>query len=141
MALTRLHRRIAALLACLAVLLAALAPSVSSAFAQAPAQLRLSAGDGPGMEFCSADTSATGKHSAAPSRSGSDHGLHFEQCPFCFTHAGSFALPPSASFFVPLLTAQANFPALFYQSNRPLFAWSKAQPRAPPFNSWFAPRI
>lgn len=30
-------------------------------------------------------------------------GMHFEHCPFCFTHAGSFALPPSDTALIPLL--------------------------------------
>jgi hypothetical protein len=61
--------------------------------------------------------------------------MHFEHCPFCFTHAGSFGLPFVASIVIPTVTATTLAPLLFYRAPRPLFAWTAAQPRAPPFFS------
>lgn len=58
--------------------------------------------------------------------------MHFEHCPFCFTHAGSFGTPPSAEFTAPLLIGAAIQPTLFLHSPRPLFSWAAAQARAPP---------
>lgn len=60
------------------------------------------------------------------------HELHFEHCPFCFTHAGSFALMASFAVQARLLPAGAQRPLLFYHSHQPLYAWASAQPRAPP---------
>ncbi|MFZ6848731.1 DUF2946 domain-containing protein [Undibacterium sp. RuRC25W] len=60
--------------------------------------------------------------------------LHFTHCHYCFTHAGSFALPISATIVAPLVRAHFHYPTAFYQSSLPLFAWSPAQPRAPPIS-------
>jgi len=61
-----------------------------------------------------------------------DHGMHFEHCPFCFTHAGSFGMPPAAKFSVPLISSSTAMPQLFLHSSDPLFVWTAAQARAPP---------
>ena len=57
---------------------------------------------------------------------------HFEHCPFCFTHAGSFGLAPVIFLANQMGMSVALCPALFYLSPHPLFAWTSAQPRAPP---------
>lgn len=58
---------------------------------------------------------------------------HLEHCPFCATHAASFALPtPGATLTVAMLEAPASHPFLFFQSPRPLSIWTTAQSRAPP---------
>jgi hypothetical protein len=77
-----------------------------------------------------------GDHTPA-SHSPSSHSpaMHFEHCPFCFTHAGSFGLPFVATIVIPTVTATTLAPVLFYRAPRPLFAWSVAQPRAPPYLS------
>lgn len=61
-----------------------------------------------------------------------DAGFHFEHCPFCFTHAGSFGL--AAAFDATNLRAEVNsiMPGLFYHSPTPLFVWTSTQARAPP---------
>lgn len=61
--------------------------------------------------------------------------LHFEHCPFCFSHGGTFGLPPTAAFAFPVASSFQAFPPLFYQSPRPLSIWAAAQSRAPPFSS------
>jgi hypothetical protein len=58
--------------------------------------------------------------------------LHLEHCPFCITHAGTFALPPSSSMSIAAIVGHDLFPALFYHSPSPLFSWSAARPRGPP---------
>ncbi|HJV80365.1 DUF2946 domain-containing protein [Noviherbaspirillum sp.] len=120
-------RRIAAWIACFAVLLAALAPSISHA---------VSAAKETGSIWSDICTQTGIKQVQADD--GHDHstpaqnGLHFEHCPFCFTHAGSVGLPPVAGFVLPLLIATQAKPTLYYQSPRPLFIWAAAQSRAPP---------
>ncbi|MDB5825574.1 MAG: hypothetical protein JWR21_4278 [Herminiimonas sp.] len=58
--------------------------------------------------------------------------LHFEHCPFCFTHAGSFGLSPTNALMLPMVRGTTAMPSLFYQSPAPLQVWVTAQSRAPP---------
>lgn len=62
-------------------------------------------------------------------------GLHFEHCPFCFTHAGSFGLAPFTAVMATADTGASLLPILFYRSPERLFAWTVSQPRAPPVRS------
>jgi hypothetical protein len=130
--MTLFTRRFAAWIACFAILLAALAPSISQAVANA----KQVSGSG-WAEICSvagirfvqvlqADDGAAAEKSGAKA-------MQMEHCAFCSTHAGSVGLPPTSP-VLPLLVASgtAIFPALYYQSPSPLFIWSTAQSRAPP---------
>jgi len=125
-------RHIAAWIACFAILLAALAPTVSrilAATCDAPlarAEICATHGDEMAQEE---DHSA--HHSSAPA--GKE--LHFDHCPFCATHAGSFGLAPVDALPLPEASGAPMLPPLFYQSPRPLFAWATPQPRAPPAHS------
>ncbi|THF60841.1 DUF2946 domain-containing protein [Pseudothauera rhizosphaerae] len=68
----------------------------------------------------------------AGSSDGGLNGLQVDHCPYCHPHAGSFALPPAD---VPALRVPAGgepLPPLFLNASRPLFAWASIQPRAPP---------
>ncbi|MGF6118815.1 hypothetical protein ABIE30_003528 [Janthinobacterium lividum] len=130
MGMTLFTRRFAAWIACFAILLAALAPSISQAVANAKQE----SGSGwaeicslAGIRFVQVDNDG-----AADEKSGGK-AMQMEHCAFCSTHAGSVGLPP-ASPVLPLLVASgtAIFPALYYQSPSPLFIWSTAQSRAPP---------
>jgi hypothetical protein len=129
MGMTLFTRRFAAWIACFAILLAALAPSISQAVANAKQE----SGSGwaeicsvAGIRFVQVDAGAVDEKSAGKA-------MQMEHCAFCSTHAGSVGLPP-ASPVLPLLVASgtAIFPALYYQSPAPLFIWSTAQSRAPP---------
>ncbi|MCC7714799.1 DUF2946 domain-containing protein [Janthinobacterium lividum] len=128
--MTLFTRRFAAWIACFAILLAALAPSISQAVANAKQE----SGSGwaeicsvAGIRFVQVDNDG-----AADEKSGGK-AMQMEHCAFCSTHTGSVGLPP-ASTVLPLLVASgtAIFPALYYQSPSPLFIWSTAQSRAPP---------
>jgi hypothetical protein len=197
--MTRHQRRIAAWIACFAVLLASLAPSISHALVAAgfsdaspnsvaalagipvprpaPAMHHASHMGNMDMDGMAESEAAPGAAHFAPAASGHhghpgphDHdsamapidaaapqatespdaavrsahspashtpaahspAMHFEHCPFCFTHAGSFGLPLAASSVIPTSGAAAIAPLLFYRAPQPLFAWSTAQPRAPP---------
>jgi hypothetical protein len=136
-------------LACFAILLNALAPSISHALAIAKGQ--------PGAwEICLNDgsrISGTGQLDAATFRVLTDRSnpaaakakaesmaasglaIAMEDCTCCLPHAGSTGLPPSGAALI-LPAAQGELrPLLFYQSAAPLQAWSTANPRGPPARS------
>ena len=132
MGMTLFTRRFAAWIACFAILLAALAPSISQAVANAKQE----SGSG-WAEICSVAgirfvQLVQGDDGAADGKS-DGKAMQMEHCAFCSTHAGSVGLPPTSP-VLPLLVASgtAIFPALYYQSPSPLFIWSTAQSRAPP---------
>jgi hypothetical protein len=127
MGLTSASRRFAAGLALLAMLLAALAPTLTHALAAANDQhVRWTA-------VCTADgarlvpvpTDADG----VP-RSPKPH--QAEHCPYCAPQAPDAASPPAPVCVVPVVFAADPVPVLFLLAPRPLFAWATAQPRAPP---------
>lgn len=107
-----------------AILLAALLPSLSHAFAsQQP---------GGFGGICS----ATGAR-YLPTQTGSDDGKSSSNgmgmsCPYCAIHHGAPSLPPSAVVWAPSPALQFERPFLFLQAPRPLFAWAPALARAPP---------
>ncbi len=125
------RRMLYAWIACLAVLFSALAPSISHALAYT------GAASAPGtiqIEVCTADGNktilldSTGNKKVVPNSV--QH--HFEHCPYCATHAGSFALPPPAMASFAVIGGHDIFPYLFYNAPARLFSWSCANPRAPP---------
>lgn len=124
-----------AVIASLAILMAALAPSVSHA-------LVAFGGDGSfWAEVCSAAGIKLVKVDANKSEAAHDNKEHhkaasaFEHCPFCSNHAGMAGLPPPSVDVLPIASGSLPHPPLFYQSPRPLFVWANAQSRAPPVNS------
>jgi hypothetical protein len=173
--MTRHKRRIAAWIACFAVLLASLAPSISHALVAAgvldansasrlaagfsdanpasraafvgipaphptPTPTRHHASQMEGMQMEGMDMAGVAGVEAAPStasHSPASHSpaMHFEHCPFCFVHAGTFGLPLAAGIVIPTSGVAAIAPRLFYRAPQPLFAWTAAQPRAPPIPS------
>lgn len=111
-----------------AILLAALAPSISHALAAADGKSSF------WMEICSVNGMKLVKADGVPSHAPAKHATNGEHCPFCAPgHVA--ALPPSASFVLPALDGRATRPTLFYHAPRPLFVWTSAQSRAPPFHS------
>lgn len=115
-------------LATLALLLAALAPSISMA---------LDPGNSRWAEICT----ATGSKWVADDGSIADTapvpaGAHtFEHCPYCSLHASTLAMPPASVAIVP--PAQAGCPVAVADPAvpRPRPAWVSAPPRAPPLAS------
>ena len=132
MGMTLFTRRFAAWIACFAILLAALAPSISQAVANAKQE----SGFG-WAEICSVAgirfVQLVQIDGAAADEKSGGKVMQMEHCAFCSTHAGSVGLPPTSP-VLPLLVASgtAIFPSLYYQSPAPLFIWSTAQSRAPP---------
>lgn len=123
----RITRRVAAWIACIAMLFAALAPSVSQAMSAVPGDSWTEICSVSGTKFVkvTADKAEVSHHSKSDLH-------HVEHCPLCVTHAGSFALPPTAGFSIPLIETQETHPSLFFQSPQPLPIWTSAQSRAPP---------
>jgi hypothetical protein len=127
MGMKNVTRHFAAWLACCAILFAALAPSVSQAVA--------ASFGGTWAEICSVGGAKFVKVATADAVtpvSDSQDMPHFEHCPFCATHAGSFALLPGAGVAIPLLEPESTHPFLFFQAPSPLPVWTTAQSRAPP---------
>jgi Protein of unknown function (DUF2946) len=62
---------------------------------------------------------------------GGQSAAHGEQCPLC-GGAGATALPITTVMLRPAAVAARFVAPLFLHAPRPLFAWSSAQPRAPP---------
>ena len=124
---TRTTRSITAWIASFAILLAALAPSISHAVA--------AANNIPNgwTEICTvAGAKLVKLDDTSPSKTAPHKMSHFEHCPFCLNHAGMLGLPPDTDVRVPLVAGTHVLPSLFYHAPRPLFAWVAAQPRAPP---------
>lgn len=125
-----IRRRVTAGIATFAMLLAALAPAVTSALAAANGQhVRWTAVCTPdGARLVPVPTDADGVP-IAPKAHQVDH------CPFCAPNAPGAALPPGTMPTVPVVSGAEPVPPLFLLAPRPLHAWATAQPRAPPFAS------
>jgi hypothetical protein len=131
------RRRLGIWIACFAILMNALAPSISHAMA-------LMNGTASLVEVCTvdgtryvstdvaADPDVHVQAASLPGKATVDLVHDMQHCPFCYTHAASFALP--VAFAVPLAITAGHdvFPPLFYQSPKPLFSWSRPHPRGPP---------
>jgi hypothetical protein len=113
-------------IACLAILFNGFAPIMSHA-----GESRTGAAAAVGMEVCTALGMQTKLEKSGESPSGQLH-KSMTHCGLCVAHAASHGLPPPlAPSFVP--AAGRDLPApLYCHAARPLFAWSLAQPRAPP---------
>lgn len=128
----RAMQRMISVIAICAMMLSALAPSISYAF--------MSAGNADWNNVCR--TPASGADSGLDARlinAGkplpSEKNMHGEYCPFCVTHAGSFGLPPTSAIVLPIVTKQQLLPFLYAFAPRPLFIWAAAQSRAPPVSA------
>jgi len=121
-------------IATLAILFNALMPAVAHALAaSAPASSSAQ------MEVCTAMGMEMMSMPMAPPAN-ADHGSASDKlmkgmthCGYCVTHGGSFGLLPQVNAVFAVLGGHDVFPPLFYSASRPLFQWSLAQPRAPPF--------
>lgn len=122
----KITRCLAAWIACFAILFAALAPSISHAVSASRGEVW--------AEICGVGGAKFVNPAGDPSGSGpaTQKSAQPEHCPFCATHAASFALPPGAAPALALIDTQDTHPVLFLQSARPLSIWIAAQSRAPP---------
>lgn len=133
----RIHRRLISSIAMLAVLLNALVPSLSQAFA---ASHRASLDRAGWVEICASSGAVwilqapDGRVLEQTSTRPDDvPGPLHEVCAYCLTHAGSFGLLPVAG--LPGVPAQAVGAApffLFSTSSDDKPGWIRPSPRAPP---------
>lgn len=119
----RAHRRLTTWVATLAVLLAALAPTVSFALGS-----RLGAS---WVEVCTvAGSKWVNAGEGEPAAPAASH--VFEHCHFCSIHTPAIGMPPAPLAQLPIVDAAAVVPPAFLTAPRTLHAWASAQPRAPP---------
>jgi hypothetical protein len=104
-------------IACLAILLNALAPSVSHLLASARSDLFTSS-------LCITDP--TGKNTPG------GKAMAMEECGYCLPHAGSNGLLPVMFSGLGLTASHGLRPFLFYRAPTPLLALNAAPPRGPP---------
>lgn len=139
----RLNARLFAFVACFAMIASALAPAATRLLAD-PAVDPIALA----QQICTMDPAGmtsivvgSGAIAAATTESGSSPPeddapmQHASECPYCATHAYSFALPPATKPIAALPLASDAPPLHFLQSQRPLFAWIAASPRGPPLES------
>lgn len=113
--------------ACFAIMLNLLAPSISHALAASQGQALL-------VEVCGASgvkwMAVGAVPDAAPVAADADP-LHLKHCQFCLNHAGAFALPATHAIHF-MAAARTPAPAPHYPAPSPRLPWSIASARAPP---------
>jgi len=119
--------------ALVAMLMSALAPSLSHA------TMATAAGapwGGALAEICTIDGAAVVADATGQRDSRSvpaDHELlRFEHCPYCLSHAGAVALPTQPAVAVRPVDGGEPIPSAFLQAPAPCRARLAGQPRAPP---------
>jgi hypothetical protein len=131
MPISRRAQRLLAWIASFAILLTALAPTISHA-------LNLRAPATNWMEVCSVNGAklvavAMDDSESRTSPDGELPGSHLlKHCPYCSLHSTSLGMPPAPPASPALLDLQFQVPELFLLAPRTLFAWASAQARAPP---------
>ena len=112
-------------LALFAVLLNALAPTVSHALAASRPTIPL--------DVCSVDGGASFAAAAALLVQDQHPGMGLAgDCGYCLTHAGTHGLPPPEHTPLLLLHGTEPRPFLFHHAPRPLAVWIAVVPRGPP---------
>jgi len=135
-ATARAARRLALWLACLAMLMSVLAPTVSRWLAAGNAQIR--------ADVCSTDGARSLPvwlgSSAAPDDRDASHPQHdqhagLDHCGYCVNPATGHSLPPGDISFAIFSPGSHVLPRLFLQASHPLRVWRAANPRAPPLSA------
>jgi hypothetical protein len=135
---SRQRRVVFSWIAILAILLNALMPTVSVALENSRG--KAVGGNGDWTEVCSvqgstwirlaADGSLLEQTDRKPT--GAPASAHGEHCPYCLTHAASFALPPAPALVLPVWMPRADIlPQNEPQARTPV-AWLAPAARAPP---------
>lgn len=117
-----------------AILLGALAPTVSRWLASHQAQgasaalammeVCVSRPDGPSVIVLKSRVDQ-------PTNQPADH-MKMDHCPLCVMHADHAGLPPPAVALLPAMRLKDVTPSLFLHAPRPLPVWAAALARAPP---------
>lgn len=118
-------------IACFAMLVNALAPSISYAMTAAS-----SVPASPMMEICTmGGVRSIAAIAGQPDNQHPGPGDSGAHCPFCLLHGGNLGLPPSGMPVLPVVAGHDSFPHLFYHAPYRLFSWTAANPRGPPLAS------
>jgi len=132
-------KRLLAFIAMTAILLNALAPSISHALSGSKPSL-------PWQEICTqnsiklmvADLTEDNGINANSTTQENDKSpvgrLPMADCGYCVTHAGSDSVSIKPFALTTLALAPGVFPPLFYSSPDKLFIWAASNPRAPPIS-------
>ncbi|CAN5296101.1 hypothetical protein BH11PSE11_BH11PSE11_10550 [soil metagenome] len=133
----RARHVLTAWIACFAILLSSLAPSISHALAatnnagnvitEVCTSTGLKLVDKVGVPFLNASLKSSLPADSKMMKSG--------HCPYCLPRAGSLGMPPVVTLTLPPAVAAQSFPSLSYLAPRPLFTWTSARSRAPPLAS------
>jgi hypothetical protein len=106
-------------LAVFAILMNALAPSISHALAAA-------SGNPGAWQICRAERSAVQDQKVPDQAGAMDH------CGYCLPHAGTYSLLPTMITGLGIFGGNELRPFLFYRAPQPLLALTAAPPRGPP---------
>ena len=115
-------------IACIAIFLATLAPTVSRTLTVASGLAV------PSLEICS----VAGGMTMLPATLSTDTpdtskgSMRMGDCLCCSMHADTLSVPPTSLVLASGELITGLLPELFYQSAAPLFAWTPVQPRGPP---------
>ena len=127
MFVTRTQRTVVAWIACLAALLATLAPSIAQALQRGEPGAWIEVCTVLGSKLVAVDGTTDDSAPKGPAK----HPL--QHCSYCSLHVTALGLPPASLSLPPLVPlGLAAAPELMLQAPRTLFAWAIAQPRAPP---------
>ena len=131
--------RLASWIAISAIVFTALAPTIAHAFPAKNTPQTL------WQELCTAQGTKLITNDAIPRSIGQlgsqiptqpardKMGMHFEHCPYCFSHAGSVGLPPATASFLLIATGQtARLAELYIAPVLPLYHQSANPSQAPP---------
>lgn len=129
---SRLHRRLTAWVALLALLFGALAPTVTQAMVAGGDRADwLQVCSVSGMVWVQADT---GEVRDQQPDGGSPMGDASQHCPWCTLHGGVAGLPP-APHSIDLPPRLTDLPPAFYRAPLAATVWAPAQSRAPPLTA------
>ncbi|HRP26428.1 DUF2946 domain-containing protein [Thauera sp.] len=131
----RFHQRFLTWGALFAMLMSALAPTISRAMGPDEAGrylIEVCSAEGTGWVAVDAAEFAVHGGQEAPGGGDGDELPSFSHCPYCCAHTGAALLPMAARAGLAAPPASRLVPWLFLHAARPLFAWSPSHPRAPP---------
>lgn len=122
-------QRLVSWIACFAILMGAFAPAISQVLQSGSGTTWAEVCTSLGAKLVQVDAPASDPATQLPGGHLLDH------CPYCSLHATALGLPPTPV-AVPLLTSlRFGLPERFLTAPATPFAWTAAQPRAPPLSA------
>lgn len=118
----------------IAILLSALLPLLSHLALPRDAAVWTEVCTVTGARFVRLDMSPTKAYVPASKPDKDPMASMMERCAYCAIHSGAPALPPAPLVWRLNESLRFERPELFYLAPRPLFAWTSALARAPPFS-------